>query len=216
MMQGDMYSTDVYVSYDGIIRCLPLVQVITAASLGQPGFYGHTCILPVDLSEDETQKGFQAARSAVRALGLRATTVHIELFHTKDGWKVIELGARIGGRREKLYHEAFGIEHHYNDLINRINLEPEMPIKIVSHARSEDIFAEAEGVVEVVEGVEAARRLESVISLKVNVNPGDRALFADKGGDALAVAFLSNINKEKVEADAAKLRELIHFKVRRP
>lgn len=213
MMQGDMYSTDVYVSHDGIIRCLPLIKVLTAASLGLPGFYGHTCILPTELSDEETARGFAAAQAAVRALGLRSTTVHIELFHTSDGWKIIELGARIGGRREKLYHEACGIEHHYNDLINRIGMEPVMPTHVVRHARSEDIFAEVEGTVEAIEGVEEARQLESVVSLKVNVTPGDWALFADKGGDALAVAILSNSDKAKVEADAAKLRELIRFKI---
>lgn len=216
MMLGDMYSIDAYVSHDGIIRCLPIIKVLTAASLGLPGFYGHTCIVPTDLSEDEAGRGYAAARGAVRALGLRSTTVHIELFLTGAGWKIIELGARIGGRREDLYRLAYGIEHHYNDLANRAGMEPKISTKVLSHARSEDIFAEEEGTVESVEGAEEARRLESVVFLNITTQPGSQALFADKGGDTLAEAILSNPDEARLEADAAKLRELIKFKIKQP
>jgi hypothetical protein len=214
MIQGDMYSTDVYVSHDGVIHCLPLIKVLTAASLGLPGFYGHTCIVPADLSENEVKTGYEAAQAAVRALGLRSTTVHIELFLTKNGWKIIELGARIGGRREPLYREAYGIEHHYNDLANRAGMVPKITTDVIRHARSEDIFADAEGIVESVEGVDEARNLESMVSLNITAEPGDRAIFADKGGDTLAEAILSNPSKSKVEADAAELRRLLKFKIK--
>ncbi|HSW98439.1 MAG TPA: ATP-grasp domain-containing protein [Candidatus Saccharimonadales bacterium] len=214
MMQGDMYSTDAYVSQDGTTHCLPIVKVITAASLGLPGFYGHSCILPTGLTEAETEGALRAAKASVRALHLRSTTVHIEMFHTANGWKIIELGARIGGRREELYREAFNIEHHYNDLANRAGMELKIPTKLIRYARAEDFYADEEGTVEAVEGLDEARKLESIVSLNVHVKPGDEALFADKGGGVLIDAILSNADEKKLDADVAELRKVIRFKIK--
>ena len=213
MIQGDMYSTDVYVSHDGTIRCLPLIRVFTDAVLGRQSFSEHHALLPVDLSQEESEAGFIAAKSAVRALGLRSTTAHVELFKTKNGWKIIELGARIGGSREELYRESFGIEHHYNDLANRAGMEPKIPAKLLRYAREEDIYADKEGVIEAIDGIEEARELASMAVLKVPAKPGDKALFADKGGDVLVQAILSNADRQQLEADAAKLRQLVKFKI---
>lgn len=214
MMQGDMYATDAYVSQNGAIHCLPLTKVITAASLGLPGFYGHSVIVPTDLPEAEVEKAFAAAKAAIRALHLRSTTAHIELFHTNNGWKIIELGARIGGRREKLYREVFGIEHHYNDLANRAGMEPKIPTEVIRHARSEDLYADKEGVLEAIDGLDEAEQLESMVYMHVSAEPGEKVFFADKGGDVLVDAILSNPDKAKLEADAVKLREVIQFKIK--
>jgi D-alanine-D-alanine ligase-like ATP-grasp enzyme len=214
MMQGDMYSTDIYVAQDGTMECLPLVQVLTANDVGEQGFYGYRCIIPTGLSEEETNKAFTAAKAAVRALNLRSTTAHVELFHTKDGWKIIELGARIGGYREGLYREAYGIEHHYNDLANRAGMRPKTSHTPIKHARAENIFADMEGVIEAIEGLEEARKLESIVYVEKHADVGDEALFAQNGGDLLVDAILSNEDQQKLDKDVAELRKLINFKIK--
>jgi biotin carboxylase len=214
MMQGDMYSTDVYVSQDGTMECLPIIRVLTANDVGEPGFYGYRCIVPTGLNEEEIGKAFDAARGAVKALNLRSTTAHVELFHTKDGWKIIELGARMGGYREDLYREAYGIEHYYNDLANRIGAPLKISRNLVKHARMENIFAESEGIIEAIEGIEEARELESVVYVATHAKPGDEALFAQNGGDILADAILSNKDQQKLDEDVAQLRKLVRFSIK--
>jgi hypothetical protein len=214
MMQGDMYSTDVYVSQNGTMECLPLVRVLTANEVGLPGFYGYRCIIPTGLSAAETDKAFTAARASVKALNLRSTTAHVELFHTRQGWKIIELGARIGGYREDLYREAYSIEHHYNDLANRAGMRPKITHTHLRHARAENIFADMEGVIEVIEGIEEARKLESAVYVEKHAKVGDEALFAHNGGDLLVDAILSNEDQQKLEKDVAALRKLIKIKIK--
>jgi hypothetical protein len=171
--------------------------------------------VPTDLSQQEVDKANAAATASVRALHLRSTTVHIELFHTATGWKIIELGARIGGGREELYREAYGIEHHYNDLANRAGMEPKIPTEALRHALREDIYSDdKEGTLEAIEGLEEARNLESMASLTVGAKPGDKIAYADKGGDVLVVGILSNTDKHKLDADAKKLREIVKFKIK--
>lgn len=215
MMDGDMYSTDAYVTHDGQIFCLPLVKVITAHAIGLPGFYSYRHIIPVGLPEEAIEGAFEASRSAIKALGLSSTTTHIELFLTTEGWKIIEVGARIGGYREALYREAYGVEHFYNDLAVRMGMEPKMPGKAIRHAAGINIYADEEGYIASIEGLEQANKLPSVVYVEKDkyVNIGDRALFANNGGHLIVDGILSNKDPEELEKDVARVRELIKIKI---
>jgi biotin carboxylase len=215
MMQGDMYSTDAYVTHTGEVFCLPLVKVVTAHSIGLPGFYSYRHILPVNLPEAEIRAAFDVSEAAIKALNLSATTTHIELFYTPQGWKVIELGARLGGYREALYREAYGIEHYYNDLAVRMGMEPIMPTTLIRHAAGMNMYAEEEGTIEAITGVEEAQKLESVVFVECHAKPGDPAQFAENGGKLIVDGIFSNKDADQLEADVAKARELIHIKVKK-
>lgn len=214
MMVGDMYSTDAYVSPDGKIYCLPLVKCVTAHMMGKTGFYCYRCDTPVDLSEAEAEKAFDAARAAIKALNVSATTTHIELFQTKDGWKIIELGARLGGYREDMYREAFGIEHYYNDLAVRMGGEPIMPKESIRYSMNFNMYPDEEGTITSIEGIEEAQKLESVIYLNAHAKPGDKALFANNGGQLVVDGVLSNKDKAELDKDLARIEKLVQIKVK--
>ena len=213
-MQGDMYSTDAYITTDGDIYCLPLVKVITADSIGLPGFYSYRHIIPISLSPPEIEAAFEASRSAVRALNLCATSTHIELIYTPSGWKIIELGARIGGYRQVLYKEAYGVEHYYNDLSVRMGKKPIMPGEAIKHAAGVNIYADQEGIIESIEGINEASKLESTVFVRARAKAGDEALFASNGGDLIVDGILSNTNPDKLESDVARLRQLVKIKLK--
>lgn len=213
MMQGQMYSVDAYVTHDGEIFCLPIVKVVTAHSVGLPGFYGHERQLPVtELSEQEIEGAFEASRSAVRALNLSATTAHIELYHTPTGWKIIEIAARMGGYRDALYREVYGTEHFYNDLAIRMGHKPVMPNKPKAHAVVINLYPEQEGDLVAIDGLGQASKIESVCYLAAHAEIGDRTLFAINGGDPVVDGILSNEDPEKLRADVEKVRELVRIK----
>ncbi len=216
MMQGDMYSVDAYVTKEGEISCLPLVRVVTAHFLGLPGFYGYHRIAPVptELPQKEVEAAFAAAKAAIRALNLSATTAHVELFHTPHGWKIIEVAARIGGYRDILYREAYGIEHFYNDLAVRMGMKPKMPGKPIGNAAVLNIYAEKEGFIESIEGLDEARQLDSVVFLEEHAGPGDVALFASNGGDLIVDGILSNKDPKQLQNDLARVRKLVKINLR--
>jgi len=213
MMQGDMYSTDAYVTKDGEVFCLPLVKVITAHAVGLPGFYGFQIVTPTGLPQAEVNAAFKVSTAAIKALNLSSTTTHIELFHTSHGWKIIEVGARIGGYREAIYREAFGIEHFYNDLAIRMGKKPVMPTEPIRHATGLNIYADEEGIIEAIEGLDAASRLPSVAFVEKHARPGDQALFASNGGELIVDAILSNEDPKRLERDVAELLRLVKIKV---
>jgi hypothetical protein len=214
MMHGDMYSTDAYVTHDGEILCLPLVKVITAHSVGLPGFYGYQRVVPSGLSKQDTELAFKSSRSAIRALALCSTTAHVELFKTAEGWKIIEVAARIGGYRDVLYRETYGIEHFYNDLAIRMGNKPDMPSHFKKHAAVLNIYADDEGYIESIEGAEAARKLESIVYLKTHAGQGDQSLFATNGGNPIVDAVLSNEDPLQLDKDIAEVRKMVTINVR--
>jgi biotin carboxylase len=213
MIQGDMYSVDAYVDPYGKFYSLPPVQVITAHSIGLPGFYSYRHIVPTGLTEEQLAGAYAAAQASVRALNLRSTSAHIEMFLSSTGWKIIELGPRMGGYREDLYREAYGVEHHYNDLLVRIGLEPEIPMQPIKHAAGVNIYADQEGIITELSGLDEARQLPSLVTLGTNAQVGDMALFAESGGELIVDAILSNEDADALEADVAKLRELVTIRV---
>lgn len=213
-MQGEMYSIDAYVDSKGEIYCLPPVRVITSHELGMPGFYGYYYIIPTSLSEEQIAAAHEATRASVKALNLSASTAHVELYLTKNGWKIIELGPRIGGYREALYREACGVDHYYNDLAVRMDAKPELPSQYIGHATGLNIYSEEEGIIESIEGLDEARALPGVVNLDLHAKPGDIALFASNGGKLIIDGIVRNDDPEELKKTLAKVRELIKITVR--
>ncbi len=211
-IEGEMYSIDVYVNHKQKVYYLPPIRVVTAAEQGLDGYYSYRHIIPTELTPDEVDAANLCTRNVVKALGLKSSTAHVELYKTEEGWKIIELGPRIGGYRQDLYREAFGIDHYYNDLLIHFGRKPEIKPAWHRHAAGLNIYADTEGKITSIKGLEDARKLSSVIYLDVNLQVGEHAKFASKGGQFVVDGILSNDDKDKLEADVTKVRQLIKIK----
>jgi biotin carboxylase len=214
-IEGDMYSIDMYVSHDGRTWGLPPIRSKTAHSLGFDGFYTYQNESYLEIDEETIEAGQAAATEAVHGLGLRACAAHIELFHTKTGWKIIELGPRAGGYRQFMYEAAYGIDHAYNELLVKIGLEPEIPTKAIAHSLITNTYAEEEGIIEDIEGVEPARAIGSVARLDVHAKSGDEALPSGKGGKLIVDGFLSHTSQEQLLADADAVRKHLNIRTKK-
>lgn len=214
MIEGDMYSTDAYITPDGEIFFLPLIKVVTAHAIGLEGFYSHHFVVPTGLDQSEIAQAEAAAADALKALNLSATTAHIELFNSPGGWKIIEVGPRIGGYREDLYREAYGIDHYYNDLAVRMGLTPKINDEPIAHATSFNIYPEKEGIIESITGMDQLDEIKSLVSAKSHAKPGDLALFASNGGRLIVDGTLSNKDPSQLRKDLNKLRERIKINIK--
>jgi len=217
MMQGDMFSVDAYVSLDGTVYCLPPIQVFTGHAMGMHGFYGFLRKTYTDLSPEQLAACSRASEKAVKALGLRAVTTHIELFNTLDGWKIIEIAARMGGYREQLYREAYGVDHYYNDLAVRLGYKPQLPDAAAkAYAACMHIYAEEEGEIEAINGIEEVRALVSTLSVVALLRPGDQASFSENGGKTIINGIFSHAERDKLDGDIAQARKSLAIVVKTP
>jgi len=209
-MEGEMYSVDLYLNQTGYSWALPLIRAKTAHSMGLEGFYEYQLETDVTLDETTIKAGQAVAAEAAHALGLRSCTAHVELYLTATGWKIIELGPRPGGWRQFLYESAYGVDHAYNGLLVKVGLEPEdLGGEPIAYSLIANTYAQDEGIIEAIDGIEEALQLLSVIDLQAHYGPGDIALPSGKGGKILADAKLSHPDKDQLLADTAKLRKHI-------
>lgn len=143
-IEKDMYTIDVYVDANGECYYTPTIGEIVGRSVGYDDFFGYVELLPSGLDETEIKGSQEAARKARHALGLRSTTAHVELMRTVSGWKIIELGPRIGGYRYEIYDRAYGINHIVNDIRNRAGEEPDIPTKLQNYVAMFDMYPREE------------------------------------------------------------------------
>lgn len=214
-ISGDMYSIDAYVSPDASVACLPPVRVITSHDVGIDGFYGYQFELPTELNASDLNSAYATATKSVKALNLSSCTAHIELYLTSNGWKIIELAPRIGGHREDLYREAYGIDHYYNDLASRIGLPLNLPGENdpTKFAVCMDLYPEKEGIITDFVGFDKIKELKSFVHVITHAKIGDEALFAHNGGPYVVDVLLSGHDKEQVLKDAEIARKLVSIRV---
>lgn len=213
-MEGDMYSIDSYVNSKGIVYHCPAVKVVTGKNIGHDDFFNYMHMTPSTLKKESVEKAQVRTESAIRALGLRSTTTHTELIKLDDEWKIIEVGPRVGGFRDKLYGLACDFSHSMNDILIRASKKPNIPKKCHGFAASLKWFPKEEGEITELKGILKIRELKSFHEIKVNKKIGDRAQFAKNGGRAVFSVTLFNKERSKLLADIRRIEQSVVVKVK--
>jgi len=211
-MEGSMYSIDGYVGSRGSTYWCPMVHVKTGRDIGFEDFFGYQQITPTTLKKDSINQAETVAKKAVRALGLRSTAVHIELMRTEEGWKVIEIGPRIGGFRNKMYKQSYGFDHGLNDILIRIPEPPKIRKSIKGYSATLKLFAKKEGILKKLKGIRRIKKLNSVVKVSVKKKIGDKCKFAKHGGKSVMNIYLFNKNRSDLLADIRRIEQTVIIK----
>lgn len=213
-MEGEMYSLDGHVTSRGKIYFCPLVHIKTGRSIGFDDFFGYAQMTPTNLRKSSIAAAQQVANKAVHALGLRSTSVHIELMKMERGWKIIELGPRLGGFRQDLYGSSYGINIVMNDIKVRIPEKISIPKKILGHTVAMKFFAKKEGILTNLTGIKKAQTLTSFQKITINKKIGDRCTYAKNGGGSIFNIILFNKNRSQLLADIRRLEQSIKIETK--
>jgi len=208
-IEGDMYSVDAYVTSRGKIHFCPFVEIKTGKQVGFDDFFGYRQMTPTKLGKESIQEAETAAEEAIHALGLRSTTAHVEMLKTEQGWKIIEVGARIGGFRHMLYEFSYGINHAMNDILIRIPETPIISKRVKGHSVAMKFFAKKEGILTKLSGIKKAQELTSFKKIYVNKNIGDQCTFAKHGGSSVFDIILFHEKRSELLADIRRLEQMI-------
>jgi len=215
-MEGSMYSIDSYVNQRGVIYHAPLVHVRTGRAVGFEDFFGYMRITPVGIKPHKIEAAKRVAEKAIEALNLRSTNCHIELMKTEDGWKVIEVGPRIGGFRHEMYELSYGMDHSMNDILIRIPKKPVLPKKVKGYTVVMQFYAHDRGRLTALTGINKIRKLESFSRIEIKKKIGDRCDFARNGDDPVFDLVLFNKDRSKVLADIRRVEQTVTIRVQKP
>ncbi len=212
-MDGAMYSIDAYVNSRGFVYHCPPVFVKTGANIGFDDFFGYMRITPVMLKDHKVERANQAVTQAIHALGLRNVTCHVELMKTEDGWKIIEVGPRVGGYRHTMYKLSYGIDHLLNDTLIRVPQKPIVKDRARQHVAVLQFFGRTEGKLAAIEGVKRIPKLESYVSVDVHLKKGDACKFAKNGGSSVFDVTLAHKTRSQLLADIRRMEKFIVIRV---
>ena len=212
-MEGEMYSVDTYIAHNGTCYHTPLVRVVTGRSVGFDDFFGYMRLTPTGLNDTEEKKAFVTAEKACHALNLRSMTVHVELMRTPRGWKVIEVGPRIGGYRHEIYALSYDINHIGNDILVRAGKVPHIPTETIGSTALFNIYAKQEGRLVSTSGEGTVRKLSSFQSIKKIPKDGEELKFAKNNGDIVFAVTLFNSDRDQLEQDIQTMEDTLKINV---
>lgn len=184
---------------------------VTRKHLGAPPSFvevGHDYPAPLD-AEQESRLGREAL-GALEALGLGWGPAHVELRLTAEGPQVIEVNPRLaGGFIPELVRVASGVELITATVGRVAGLEPDLTPRAGRHASLRFFVAGSDGVLEAVEGLDAARRVPGVVSVEIYKGAGERVSlsgdFRDRIGHVIAVGETPEAARAAAEAAHAEV-----------
>ena len=206
-LEGDFYSIDAYVMEEGDIYFCPPVGYIPAQKLGINDFFLYKRFLPTTLSAKDIKVANKVVKKAVMSVGLRYSSAHVELIKTENGWKVIELGPRLGRFRQTMYQKGYGINHSYNDLAIHLGAKPEIPDTLEQYCATYSIYPHQEGILKELIGLEKLTRNPFIFAFKRFDKPGEHVRFAKNGGRALAEFVVASPDKAEFDALSTYIEE---------
>ena len=204
-LNGDFYSIDAYRLDDDFYFCPP-VGYLPAKSMGIDDFYLYKRWLPTSLTKEELSTANETCIKAMRATGLTYSVAHIELIKTSSGWKVIELGPRLGRFRRIMYQIGYGIDHSTNDILVRMNQPIKMKNKLRQFCCAYSIYPSREGKLRSIKGIEILEAMTEVSYLKRISADGEMCKFAKNGGKALLEIIVNSANESRYQ-DVCRLIE---------
>lgn len=184
-LQGPEFSIEIMVT-DGEPHVLQITDKLTT---GAPHFVemGHS--QPTRQSSENSEKIKDLACRAVKAVGINMGPAHVELILTKDGPKMVELGARMGGDciTTHLVPLSTGIDMVAATIETACGIEPDIDRKYDMGAAIR-YFDSSAGVLEAIEGIEEAKKIPGVKEITVVKDIGSR--ITDIGSSVDRIGFV--------------------------
>ncbi len=211
-MEGQMYSIDAYVNSRGYMEYTPIIEIKTGKDAGYDDFFMYTQITPSILNQKEEERARTTVAKATHAIGLRSSTVHAELMRTQQGWKVIEVGARVGGFRDRLLNTAFGFHHTGNDFRIHLGKKPVIKRKRLKHVGFIKFFPKKPGRLMALHGIKKVEEMRAVIKVTQNKKVGDFCGLSRYGHPYVLGVTVAATSRSKMLGELRKVEKLVEIK----
>lgn len=200
-MRGPEVSVEM-LSWKGEAHVLQITDKITC---GPPHFVevGHN--QPSGLNQETKARIRDIAGRAVKALGITAGPAHVELIVTEEGPKIVELGARLGGDciTSHLVWLSTGIDMVKETIKVLCGEEPNLTKLYEKGASVRFLTSKKYGVLDHVDGMEAARAVDGVIEVSQIMKPGD-VIESVRSSDDRVAYVVTQAETAKESGKAAK------------
>jgi biotin carboxylase len=207
-LQGSIHSVDAFIDNKGIPHILDqVVDYQTGYDIGYDDNFHYSRILPSRLSKDDQQAVRHCGDIGARALGMKSSPAHIEVILTKSGPRIVEIGARNGGYRERMHRQANGIDIIDAALAIAQGKVPDITKKKDEPCAVLELFPRQPGKFKGIQNFDKLTKLASLTYHKVKVGKGEFIGKAADGYKMTAVIILHHRDQAVFEKDLRYVTE---------
>ncbi len=201
-MEGPVYSVDAFVDSNGVPYVLEsVVDYQTGFDIGFDDNFHYSRVIPSTLSQIEVAELREVAAAGCNALGMKNSPAHIEMIRTKNGPHIVEIGARNGGYRERMYRLANDIDMLGNLLRTVQGQMPSVEAKKHESCAALELFPKTAGIFTGISNEAALKQLPSFVSLAVKQPLGKRVGKSSDGFKMCAIIVLHHKNTKQLHKD---------------
>lgn len=201
-LEGSVHSIDAFVDVDGEVHLIDgIVDYQTGYDIGYDDNFHYSRLLPSRLTGKDKEDFMECAELGCKMLGMKNSAAHIEIIMTKNGPRLVEIGARNGGYRERMYRLANGIDITGNALALAFGKAPDIQPRKHEPVAVLELFPKEPGEFIGIKNEEALRKLPSLEYLSIKHEPGEFIGKSSDGFKMTAVVILHNEDSEQFEKD---------------
>lgn len=209
-LSGPEVSVEIMV-INGYVHVLQITDKITT---GEPHFVelGHN--QPSKLDRTDLNKIIKLAKKAVKSVGIDNGPAHVEIILTKDGPKMVELGARMGGDciGSHLVLLSTGIDMVKLSIEIACGKRPQINKKL-NKGSSIKFFKTREGVIKNIKGLNEAKMIKGVKEIYFFKDIGERISRLDSSGDRLGYIIAQGENSLEAEQSCIEAISKIEIEI---
>ena len=207
-MEGSIHSVDAFVDAAGVPHVLEqIVDYQTGYDIGYDDNFHYSRLLPSRLSAADQRALREVAVLGCQALGMKSSPAHIEIIMTTDGPRIVEIGARNGGYRERMHAIANGINIPGNALALALGKQPDLASTKNESCAVLELFPKIPGKFVELANEEALRQLPSLNYLSIKATPESFVGKSSDGHKMTAVIILHNSDSTVFEKDLDYINE---------
>lgn len=201
-LEGSVHSVDAFIDADGIPHVLEqVVDYQTGYDIGYDDNFHYSRLMPSKLSAENQAALRHCADIGARALGMKSSPAHIEVIMTSDGPRIVEIGARNGGYRERMHELGNDL-----DLIGlSVQVALDQPVHVTTSKNDPvavlELFPKSPGEFVELANEETLRTLPSLRYLSIKPTSGSFVGKSSDGYKACAVIILHNSDEGQFNRD---------------
>lgn len=203
-LEGSIHSVDAFVDAEGAPQVLEqVVDYQTGYDIGYDDNFHYSRLLPSALSPEDQQALRHCAEVGIVALGMKSSAAHVEVIMTKDGPRIVEIGARNGGYRERMHSLANGIDITGAALALALGQKPDITAARNDSCAVLELFPKTPGVFKGIARADELRQLPSLSYMSIKAKEESFIGKSADGYKMAAVIILHNADAEQFNKDLA-------------
>lgn len=210
-MEGSVHSVDAFVDAHGEPHVLDaVVDYQTGYDIGFNDNFHYSRLLPSALPTQTIARIREVAAIGCKALGMQNSPAHVEIILTADGPRIVEIGARNGGYRDRMHALANGLDLDANVIRLSLGQAPHVDASKNEPVGVFELFPKTPGIFTGIANEDRLRELDSLVSLSIHAKEGQFVGSSSDGYKMCAVVILHHQNPEQFAKDMAFLNDHVH------